>query len=123
MLAAAADRLWPAHLRPGRSGLGGDGMTGPDDVAAVLPNNGGLVTNSATRVGEAGLGNFSFQDLDLGNVAATGLPDDGSLRIFWSSGLGVPAQDIAVTFIPEPTTLALAALGLCGIVATRRRRA
>ena len=99
----------------------GDGMTGPDDVADVLPNNGGLVTNAPVRVGEASIGLFSFTDLDLGRVAATGLPDDGSLRIFWSVGLGGTARDAAVVFVPEPTSLALIALGSCGIVAPRRR--
>ena len=99
----------------------GDGMTGPDDVADVLPNNGGLVSNSYTRIGEAGLGLFSFTDLDLGNVAATGLPDDGSLRIFWSTGLGVPPQSAPI-YTPEPTSLALAVLGLCGVAATSRRQ-
>ena len=46
----------------------------------------------------------------------------GDLTISWNAGVGQPLQRAAVVYIPEPTTMALAALGLCGVLATRRPR-
>ena len=71
-------------------------MTG--DAPINLPSAGGLVTDSDIRIGESNLGVFSY-DITLGNVAQTGLPDDGTLRIFWSDGLGLPTQDAALEFV------------------------
>ena len=73
-----------------------DVMTGDD--ASGLPVNGGLVTDHDTRIGEGGLVSFSFTNLNLGNVAQTGLPDDGNLRIFWSPGLGQTGLSQPLTF-------------------------
>jgi len=71
---------------------------------------------------ESAFAPFSY-DQNLGAVAATGLALDGSLRVFWNASLGGALESAAmVNCIPEPTTFALAALGLCSVVASRRRR-
>ena len=74
----------------------GDVMTGDD--ASSLPMFGGLYTDSDTRIGEVSISLISFTNANLGNVAQTGLPDDGNLRIFWTSGLGVPTLDQPLLF-------------------------
>jgi len=100
--------------------VGGAAMTG--DAPAGLPQAPGLVTDNDTRIGESAFAPFSYSQ-NLGNVAATGLANDGSLQVFWNASLGGELQSAAVKFVPEPTTLALAGLALCGVLATRRRAA
>ncbi|MEO2045844.1 MAG: hypothetical protein ABGX16_04650, partial [Pirellulales bacterium] len=68
-------------------------MTGPDDVSSVLPAAGGFLSNSAIRVGETFFGgNFSYTDLDLGDIAATELAL-GDLDIYYNGpGFGSPLE-------------------------------
>jgi hypothetical protein len=96
-------------------------MTG--DAPAGLPAGGGLVAENDLRIGETNFSSSMTYDVDLGNVAITGIPDDGTLRVFWNASVGAPIQDFPVAFVPEPSTFAMAALGLFGVTATRRRRA
>lgn len=77
--------------------VGFSSMTGPDDVGSVLPLAPGLVTNNVTRVGESAFAPFSY-DADLGAVAASGIADDGTLRIFWNDSLGGALLDAALAF-------------------------
>jgi hypothetical protein len=96
-------------------------MTG--DAPAGLPAGGGSVGDNDLRIGETNFLSSMTYDVDLGNVAITGIPDNGTLRVFWNASAGVPTQDFPVAFVPEPSTFAMAALGLFGVTATRRRRA
>jgi len=100
--------------------VGSAAMTG--DAPVGLPQAPGLVTDNDTRIGESAFAPFSYSQ-NLGNVAATGLANDGSLQVFWNASLGGELQSAAITFVPEPTTLALAGFALCGALATRRRAA
>lgn len=102
--------------------LGHASMTGdpPLGLPLMIP---GLATDNDTRIGESGFAVASATDHNLGSVAALDIPNDGTFLIFWNAGLGAALQSAAVVFVPEPTTLALAALGLCGVLATRRRLA
>lgn len=98
-------------------------MTG--DAPAGLPAGGGLVSDNDLRIGETNLSFSMTYGVDLGNVAILGIPDNGTLRVFWNTSSGVPVQDFAVAFIPEPSTFTMIALGLFGfgVMATGRRRA
>ena len=89
----------------------GDVMTGDEPIG--LPAAAGLVTNSNTRIGEAHINHFSY-DINLGNVAATNLPNDGTLRIFWSANLGTPALDLPVVFNPTLPENAPPTAGIAG---------
>ena len=104
--------------------VGQSSMTGPDDAASVLPQAGGLITDNDIRIGETTFSEFSY-DVDLGAVAATGIANDGSLKIFWNSGLGSMAEMALVSFaiVPEPTTLVMSMLSLASLSMIRRRRA
>jgi len=105
--------------------VGGSAMTGPDSASPPLPLASGLVSDSDVRVGETAFAPFSYSDVNLGAVAATGLADDGSLKIFWNTGFGLPLQEALVSFavVPEPTAIALAVLGWGSLLIRRRRRA
>jgi len=106
---------WVEHL--GYASMTGDSPLG-------LPAAGGLLSNSDIRIGESAppVDSMTY-DLDLGNVAITGIPDDGTLRVFWNPAWGSAATNFPVAFvIPEPTSLALCALGLVSLTANRRRR-
>jgi len=94
------------------------GLTG--SAPAGIPAGGGLLTDNDTRIGESAFAPFSYS-VELGAVAATYLPE-GDLTINWNYNLGDSTQSSVVKIIPEPTTFALAALGLCSVVAARRRR-
>ena len=68
-------------------------MTGPDDPADVLPLAGGLVGSNESNFGELVFGgDFSYTDINVGAVAATGLPAESTnfpsastdLFIFWN---------------------------------------
>lgn len=65
-------------------------------AAMNLPQFGGLVTDNNTRIGESGFAVATHTNVDLGNVAATGLPEAGGfstdLTITWNAGLGTPDQ-------------------------------
>jgi len=103
------------------------GLTG--DAPVGLPVFGGLISDFDSIIGEASFSTHTDTDLNLGNVAATGLPQ-GDLTIHWSCGLGdacgPPTSTIGpVVYInvPEPTTLTLAAFSLFGLCCRRRNRA
>jgi len=85
-----------------------------------LPGAAGLVTDHDTRIGETASGVFTYTDVDLGFIAAPGLPVD-DLTIYWNAGFGVSLQSKLV--VPEPTTVALTALGILGIGFRRRKKA
>jgi hypothetical protein len=97
--------------------FGHDSMTGDDPVG--LPSAFGLVSDNDKRIGESWFSQFSA-DLDLGNVAATGIPDDGSLQICWNYALSPPEECFPIKFVPEPTSFTLSVLALC-FITTRRR--
>lgn len=62
-------------------------MTGPDDVGSVLPLAPGsdFVSNNPNRVGEVDFGgSFSYTNINLGAVAAPGLPE-GDLMVWWNA--------------------------------------
>ena len=100
--------------------VGSSIMTGA--APSGLPGGGGLVTDNDTRIGETAFAPFAY-DVDLGNVAATGYGGAvDTLKIFWNASLGGALQSAAVVIVPEPTSLALAGLAVCGVLATRRRR-
>jgi hypothetical protein len=94
-------------------------MTG--DAPVGLPGAAGLVTDNDTRIGESNFAQFSY-DADLGPVAASGLSDIGTLNIFWNATLGGALQSAGRSCIPEPSTMILAGMGICGLLAGRRRR-
>ena len=79
----------------------------------------GFVTDNDFSVGETKLDLFSY-DADLGELVAQGSAND--FQIFFNGGLSEPLESGNLDYVPEPTTLALAGLGLCSILATRRRR-
>ena len=97
------------------------GLTGDEPTLGTIV--GALPSNTDSIIGETAFAVATATDHSLGNVAALGLPE-GDLTISWNAGLGSQLQTAAVTYvvIPEPATLALAAFGLCGVLATRRRR-
>ncbi|MEO2045843.1 MAG: PEP-CTERM sorting domain-containing protein [Pirellulales bacterium] len=88
-------------------------MTGPDDVGDVLPLNGGFVSNSSIRVGETVFGgNFSDTNIDLGEIAASGLDQSTfDLIITWNGpGFGgdrgfQPVVCLGCDVIDEPADL------------------
>lgn len=94
-------------------------LTGAAPVG--LPRAGGLKTDNNSRIGETGLGEFSYSDVNLGPVAPAGLPAN-DLMIWWNSGLGAPLASSRVAYVPEPSSVLLIAAGLMG-VALRRRSA
>lgn len=81
--------------------VGGTAMTGPAAGTDTLPLAAGLVTDNDTRIGESAFAPFSYIT-SLGAVAATGLPDDGTLRVFWNDFLGAPLADAAISFGIDP---------------------
>ena len=75
---------------------GADAMTG--DEPMNLPGAGGIIGNSDTRISEHNVAKFSYTNLDLGNVAQPGLPDDGNLIISWAPDFGTPTQHAPLVF-------------------------
>ena len=61
-------------------------MTG--DSPASLPLSGGLLSDNDSRIGETKFTPFSYTNVNLGYVAETSIPDDGSLQIYWNPGSG-----------------------------------
>lgn len=91
------------------------------NIPSELPASGGLVSDNNVRIGESSIALFSYE-VDLGNVAATGLPKD-DLRIFWNEGLGTPLWSQPVAYgvaNPEPSSLVLVCVGLLGLGGYRR---
>jgi len=102
------------------------GLTGDEPLG--LPAVGGLFSNDDEIIGETRLPpQFSYTDLDLGNVAQINL-FPGDLTISWNTDLGFPLSSAPVSYdflplVPEPTTLTLAAFSLFGLCCRRRNRA
>lgn len=97
-------------------------MTGPDDVSAILPLAGGLISNNPVRVGELLFGgDFSYADVNLGAIALPHLIE-GDLNIFWNAaGAGPqPTESQAVVYVPEPITLLLGTFAAWGLLVRRR---
>ena len=69
-------------------------MTG--NAPINLPQLGGLITDNDIRIGESAFAVGTAVDIDLGNVAATGLPSFNGkipdLTIHWNAGLGAPGR-------------------------------
>lgn len=89
---------------------------------AILPAIAGtLKTDNDARIGQSSFGaKLSYQDHNLGPVAATGL----RLREFylrWSTDFGAPEQEIQFP-VPEPAGVTLAGFAAAALVALRRRR-
>lgn len=92
-----------------------------------------LTTDNDNTIGEGSfIAAFSYTNLNLGNVAVTGLTANDFVFKYTIGGFS-GGEEIEVPMkigdnsggdpvIPEPTTLALAGLGLCGVLTTRRRR-
>lgn len=118
--------------------------TASDFLLAFNSGTGAIsLTGQGTWVGENLSGTFSgfaavddgtFTTLTLTNTAWSSLPsavqtalgsptgiDTGTL-IFFDSGLTAKSVDVAIAPTPEPTSLALFAPGLLGLVAMMRRR-
>ena len=91
----------------------------PDDAGAVLPAGGGLVTNSAFKIGETNFGGPMTYDVDLGAVAEIGIRDT-ELILVYNGPNGIVRGEIG--FIPEPAAAMLIGLALCGAIASRRSR-
>ena len=77
--------------------LDGNMMTG--DAPLGLPSSGGLLSDSDTRVGESNFSPFSVTNLNLGNIAQSGLGDDGSLQIIWNTNFGSPIESRRIDFL------------------------
>ena len=74
---------------------GFDSMTGAAPMN--LPGGGGLVTDNDTRIGETAFAPLTYA-FSLGNVAATGIADDGTLKIFWNATLGSVLESAPISF-------------------------
>ena len=97
------------------------------DPVANLPSGLGLVTDNDEFIGESGFG-FTFTDLELGAVAQPYLPDQmgttlpdlrlradqlGSDSLYWP---------LVYIYIPEPSSIMLAAASLGILITTHSRR-
>lgn len=97
-----------------------DSLTGASP--AGLPLLGGLITDNDTRIGESSFLLGTVTDHDLGPVAAPGL-SAADLTLTWTAGLGGAIQQINFAEkIPEPTAIALTAIGLLTFCTYRRKR-
>jgi len=92
-----------------------DSLTG--DPVANLPAAGGLVSDNDEVIGETWFAPFTYTDMELGAVAELFLPE-GDLILQWDPhGFG----PVVYIYIPEPSSIGLISIGLCGVVAMRRR--
>jgi PEP-CTERM motif-containing protein len=99
-------------------------MTGPDNPEAALlaTGVGGLVGDAPDQIGHLVLGgNFSYTNVDMGLVAATGLSLDDLVLKYNGAVMGAPIDIGTITIVPEPVSFVLIGLGLCGVLASRRR--
>jgi len=89
-------------------------------IVVIAIEAGGLVTDNAIRVGEwVPGGNFTYTNVNLGQIAAAGLDN---VRIWYNGpGFGTPLVEGTMTVVPEPASIALIGLSLCGVLALRRR--
>ena len=95
-------------------------LTGASPAPPLPLSAGGLATDNDSQIGETNLAQFSYTDVNLGVVVNPGSQND--FMIHWTGELGSPEGWAPVQFVPEPASLALAGMGLCGVLATRRRR-
>jgi len=86
-----------------------------------LPGD-GIAINNDGQIGETDLALLpALVNWELGAVVGSKLPE-GDLTLWYNSGVGrVLRQGYVIRFIPEPASVCLLAMGLCGVLAVRRR--
>jgi len=74
----------------------GDEPLGLPVAGYLVSNNDNVIGETSSNLSDTGL--FGYTDLNLGNVAQTGLVNDGSLSIYWNAGMGQPLQSQPINF-------------------------
>lgn len=98
------------------------GSTSPESLVFNFINSGGLTTGTAYTLMMFG----SSTGLDYSDLLANTLPSGFVLdSSFGTGGFQINGSSLEVQFaaVPEPSTVALAGLGLAGLLALRRKRA
>ena len=134
---AEGDEQTSLVYNPGTGELKVDAPAGTDLTSINIDSAGGIFTGDpAANLGgsfdndadnnifKATFGS-SFGSLSFGNVAQTGLSKDFVLNDLTAVGSLAGGGDLGavdLVYVPEPSALVLLALGLVGLLASRRRR-
>ena len=96
-------------------------LSGPDGATPPLPLAGGAVGDSDSKIGESSLPQFTYTDINLGQVALPGLPLS-DLLVYWNPSLGEGpfSQPVVYTGIPEPSSLVLGVFSTMAFLFSRR---